>query len=221
METLFSGLITSKLRIKILMRFFLNSDRHAYLRELAEEFDSSPSQIKSELDQMRNAALLTSRKNGRQVLFAANANHPVFNELHSMVKKALGMDRILDSIIMRLGNLQKAILIDDYADALLILMEKGLFHHSVDELNCSYCDFRHACHKDERRLNYLVDSGTVKEIYSGKRNMEKWREVDNFHKKMNSMLLSMKKAFELKTVAGRRKHYKEIPCCCCAFIPSM
>ncbi|SHO45743.1 ArsR/SmtB family transcription factor [Desulfopila aestuarii] len=115
METLFTGLITSKLRIKILMRLFLNTERHAYLRELAEEFDSSPSQIKSELDQMREADLLTSRKNGRQVLFSANTKHPVFNELHSMVKKALGMDRILDSIIMRLGNLQKAILVDDYA----------------------------------------------------------------------------------------------------------
>jgi hypothetical protein len=33
-----------------------------------------------------------------------------------MVKKALGMDKILDSIIQRLGNLEKAFLIDDYAE---------------------------------------------------------------------------------------------------------
>lgn len=33
-----------------------------------------------------------------------------------MVQKALGMDRILDSIIERLGNLEEAYLIDDYAE---------------------------------------------------------------------------------------------------------
>ena len=98
------------------MRIFLNPDRMVYLRELADEFSASPSHIKNELDQLKSANLLTSRKNGRQVLFSANTNHPVFNELHSMVKKALGMDRILESMIERLGNLEQAILIDDYAE---------------------------------------------------------------------------------------------------------
>lgn len=116
MDTLFTGLITSKMRIKILMRLFLNSSRKAYLRELADEFNASPSHIKEELDQLKKAGLLTSKKNGRQVLFSANKNHPIFNELHSMVKKALGMDYILESMIERLGNLEKAILIDDYAE---------------------------------------------------------------------------------------------------------
>ncbi len=116
MDSLFSGLITSKTRIRILMRLFLNPQRQAYLRELADEFQVSSSQIKGELDQLNNANLLVSQKKGRQLFFSANPKHPVFNELHSMVKKALGMDHILDSMISRLGNLEKAILVDDYAE---------------------------------------------------------------------------------------------------------
>ena len=116
MTSIFSGLITSKMRIRILMRIFLNPERNVYLRELSDEFQASPSHIKNELDQLKSADLLTSRKNGRQVLFSANTKHPVFSELHSMVKKALGMDQILESIIERLGNLKQAILIDDYAE---------------------------------------------------------------------------------------------------------
>ncbi len=116
METIFTGLITSKMRIRILMRLFLNPDGNVYLRELANEFQASPSHIKNELDQLKVANLLTSKKSGRQVFFSANRDHPVFNELHSMVKKALGMDQILDSMLERLGNLEKAILIDDYAE---------------------------------------------------------------------------------------------------------
>jgi DNA-binding MarR family transcriptional regulator len=78
------------------MRIFLNPERNVYLRELADDFQASPSHIKNELDQLKEADLVTSRKNGRQVLFSANRRHPVFNELHSMVKKDLGMDRILE-----------------------------------------------------------------------------------------------------------------------------
>lgn len=116
MESIFSPLITSKTRIKILMRFFLNPDNFTYLREISEDLSTSPSQVKQELDQLKQANLLVSHKKGRQILFGANKNHPIFNELHSMVKKSLGMDKILDSIIYRLGNLESAILIDDYAE---------------------------------------------------------------------------------------------------------
>ena len=116
MASIFSGLITSKTRIKILMRLFLNPQRSAYLRELADEFRVSPSQIKEELHQLNVAGLLTRKKNGRQILFSANQKHAVFNELHSMVQKSMGMDRIIESIVERLGNLEKALLLDDYAE---------------------------------------------------------------------------------------------------------
>ena len=114
--TIFSGLITSRMRIRILMRLFLNPERKAYLRELAEEFGASPSHIKDELDQLSASNLLISKKNGRQVLFSANKDHPIFTELHSMVIKAFGIDQVLESIVKRLGKLKKAILIDDYAE---------------------------------------------------------------------------------------------------------
>ena len=61
-------------------------------------------------------AFLESHKNGRQIQYQANQKHPLFHELQSMVQKALGMDRILESILERLGNLEEAYLIDDYAE---------------------------------------------------------------------------------------------------------
>jgi DNA-binding Lrp family transcriptional regulator len=116
MTSIFSGLITSKTRIKILMRLFLNPRQNAYLRELADEFNASPSQVREELRQLNDAGFLESHKNGRQIQYNANQKHPLFHELQSMVQKALGMDRILDSILERLGNLEEAYLIDDYAE---------------------------------------------------------------------------------------------------------
>ncbi len=113
--SILSGLITSKTRIQLLMRLFLNPEQQAYLRELAEETGSSPSHVKGELKNLTEAGLLNSKKNGRQVFFSANKRHPLFDELHSMVHKALGMDAILESIIMRLGNLEAAYVVGDYA----------------------------------------------------------------------------------------------------------
>jgi DNA-binding transcriptional ArsR family regulator len=115
MKNIFSGLITSETRVRILMRLFLNPVQRAYLRELASEFNLAPSQVHEELKRLKESGLLNSTKNGRQINYSANQSHPLFSELHSMVKKAMGMDRILDSIINRLGNLEKAYLIDDYA----------------------------------------------------------------------------------------------------------
>ncbi len=108
-------LITSKMRVQILMRLFLNPDSRAYLRELAQEFEASPGHVRSELQQLSEAGLLASEKDGRQVLYRAERSHPLFPELQSMVRKALGMDRILDSIVERLGRLEQVWLIDDYA----------------------------------------------------------------------------------------------------------
>ncbi len=111
-----NSIITSKTRIRILMGLFLNPQRSAYLRELSEEFALSPSIVKGELQSMKENGLLTSEKAGNQILYRANQKHPLFPELNSMVQKALGMDRILDSIIDRLGDLEQAYLLDDYAE---------------------------------------------------------------------------------------------------------
>jgi DNA-binding transcriptional ArsR family regulator len=97
------------------MRLFLNPKQKAYLRELSSELGVSPGQLSDELHSLSKAGLLSNDRDGRQVNYRANTKHPLFPELQSMVRKALGMDRIMDSVIERLGNLKLAILLDDYA----------------------------------------------------------------------------------------------------------
>lgn len=115
-QNIFGGLITSRTRIEILMRLFLNPLRKAYLRQLSAETGVSPSLIRAELQQLEESGLLKKERSGRQVLFCANTEHALFPELNSMVRKALGMDHILESIVERLGSLEAAWLIDDYAE---------------------------------------------------------------------------------------------------------
>jgi len=115
-DTLFAGLISSKTRVKLLTRLFLNPEAQSYLRELAKEFDISTNAVREELNQLTGAKLLTSQRSGRQVQYRANSEHPLFPELRSMVSKVLGIDSVIDGIVNRLGDLEEAYLIDDYAE---------------------------------------------------------------------------------------------------------
>jgi predicted DNA-binding protein YlxM (UPF0122 family) len=116
MENLFTGLISSKTRIKLLVRFFFNPNTRSYLRELAKEFNVSTNSVREELNQLTKTELLTSQKSGRQVFYKANQQHPLFPDLKSMVGKVMGIDQVIDGIVSRLGDLERAYLLDDYAE---------------------------------------------------------------------------------------------------------
>lgn len=108
-------LITSKTRIKMLLKFFTNSAATAYLRELAEEFDESTNSIRHELNNLSKAGYLSSHEDGRTIKYRANTQHPLFNEVKNLVHKYLGIDKIIDHILSRIGDLQAAFIIGDYA----------------------------------------------------------------------------------------------------------
>ena len=116
MENLFTGLISSKTRIKLLTRFFFNPNTRSYLRELSKEFNVSTNSVREELNQLTKTKLLTSKKSGRQVFYKANQKHPLFPELKSMVGKVMGVDQVIDGIVIRLGDIERAYLLDDYAE---------------------------------------------------------------------------------------------------------
>ncbi len=116
MTDLFAGLISSKTRISLLVRFFFNPGTKAYLRELSKDLRVSSNAVREELNQLTKTKLLTSEKEGRNVYYTANNNHPLFPELKSMVTKVMGLDHVIESILTRLGDLEKAYIIDDYAE---------------------------------------------------------------------------------------------------------
>ncbi|PIP40909.1 MAG: transcriptional regulator [Desulfobacterales bacterium CG23_combo_of_CG06-09_8_20_14_all_51_8] len=140
MSDLFSGLITSKTRIRLLLRFFLNAETSAYLRELSNEFNVSSNSVREELNQLTKTNLLTSQKSGRQIFYKANPEHPLFPELRSMVRKVMGVDQVIDGILIRLGELKSAYLIDDYAEGkdtgiIDLLLVGDINHNQLNDLS--------------------------------------------------------------------------------------
>ena len=109
------GLITSKTRIKLLLKFFLNSETKSYLRSLESEFDESSNSIRVELNRLEAAGLLQASHEGNKKLFFANTSHPLFNDINSILKKMVGIDQIVEKITSQIGDLQAAYLTGDFA----------------------------------------------------------------------------------------------------------
>lgn len=114
-ENSLSAVIPSRMRVQILVRLLLNPGIRAYLRGLATEFNVSPNAVRIELNNLRKHKVLTSERDGRNVFYRANTDHPLFPELSSMVRKITGIDELVKSVVDRLGNLEAAYLIGDYA----------------------------------------------------------------------------------------------------------
>ena len=108
-------LITSKTRINLLLKFFLNPGTKAYLRELAAEFGESTNAIRVELNRLSNAKLLHSTNLGRKVIYRANDKHNLFRDIQSVVRKYVGLDHLVEDVVCRLGSIDAAYVIGDYA----------------------------------------------------------------------------------------------------------
>lgn len=113
--TMIESLITSKTRIKLLLKFFLNSQTKSYLRSLETEFGESSNSIRVELNRMENAGLLDSAIEGNKKMFFANIKHPLFDDINNILKKFIGIDQITELITSQIGNLQAAYITGDFA----------------------------------------------------------------------------------------------------------
>ncbi|MDA0194137.1 MAG: ArsR family transcriptional regulator [Bacteroidetes bacterium] len=114
MNTL-ESLITSKTRLKLLLKFFSNTHTKSYLRSLSEEFGESTNSVRVELNRLSEAGFLESSPRGNTIVYKANKNHPLFPEISGIVSKHLGLDGIIDQVVNKLGDLKQACVVGDYA----------------------------------------------------------------------------------------------------------
>jgi hypothetical protein len=110
-----SSLITSQTRIKLLKKFFLNSNTRAHLRGLETEFGESSNSIRIELNRFEEAGLLNSLRDGNKKIFQANAHHPLYRDIHNIILKETGIDQVIEKVIHRIGNLIAVYLVGDWA----------------------------------------------------------------------------------------------------------
>jgi len=108
-------LITSKTRLRLLVKFFISQANKGYLNGLASEMGESTNSIRKELNHLYSAGYLNKTKVNNKVEYKVNTDHPLYDTLKKVVYKHLGLEDIIESVLNRMGDVEQILIAGDYA----------------------------------------------------------------------------------------------------------
>lgn len=154
------SLITSKTRLRLLIKFFVNSQNHSHLRGLSEEFGESTNAIRKELNNLTNAGILVKHSDKNKIEYQANVRHPFYTNIRDIIRKYLGLDMLLEQILERMGEVEQVVLTGDIARG----SDKGRIDVLVtgEKLNDEYINYL------THRIEQLIDRKVVFTLAKGR-----------------------------------------------------
>tara|TARA_Y100000768_G_scaffold383565_1_gene365962 strand:- start:107 stop:613 length:507 start_codon:yes stop_codon:yes gene_type:complete len=156
-------LITSKTRLRILIKFFINIANKGYLNSLANEFGESTNSVRKELNNLSSAGYLEKYNKKNKVIYKANASHPLFKTIQKIVHKHLGIEEILETVYNNIGNVKKIMILGDYAKGL----DSGLIEILIvgNDINEDYLDeiSPKIEKKIKRKVSFFVSNKSLKQ----------------------------------------------------------
>jgi len=105
----------SKIREGLLVLFFTNPHEKYYLRELERLLGFSAGSIRRELLKLVDDDLFETEKRGNLLYYSLNKNHPLFDELKSIVSKTAGVEHALRSELSKIKNIKAALIFGSFA----------------------------------------------------------------------------------------------------------
>lgn len=100
-------LVTSKTRLKLITKFFLNPQTKAFLRGLEESFGESSNSVRVELNRFETAGLLNAVMEGYRKVYTANTKHPYYPAIHNIICLHLGIDHIIDEVTRKIKHIEQ------------------------------------------------------------------------------------------------------------------
>ncbi|NRB42445.1 MAG: nucleotidyltransferase domain-containing protein [Pseudomonadales bacterium] len=102
MSSLLSDLLFKAYRRKVLLLLLLHPERQFHVREIARLTDTVAGTLNKELRKLAEAGILQSHKQGSQLLYSANRDCLIFDELFSILQKTSGVKEVLEQALLPL-----------------------------------------------------------------------------------------------------------------------
>ena len=157
------SLITSKTRLRLLIKFFVNIANKGYLNSLANEFGESTNSVRKELNNLSSAGYLEKHNENNKVIYGANTSHPLFKIIQKTIHKHLGIEEILERVYNRIGDVKKVLLLGDYAKGI----DSGVIEVLIvgNKINKKYLDeiSPKIEEKIKRKVNFFVSNKALKQ----------------------------------------------------------
>ena len=94
----------TRTRQSILAATFGEPHRWWYMRELARHLRLTPSSLQRELASLVKGGILHQRREGKQVYFQAATESPIFEELHGLILKTVGLADVIRDVLRPLAR---------------------------------------------------------------------------------------------------------------------
>jgi predicted nucleotidyltransferase len=135
------ALLGSKLRAKVLGWLFSHPDERYFVRQLTALLKEDSTNVSRELARLAKTGILVSTTEGRQKYYQANRQSPIFNELHGLMLKTVGVaDIIKKALEPRIAEIKLAFIFgsvarraeDRFSDIDLLVVGDITFGEVVD-----------------------------------------------------------------------------------------
>ena len=109
-------LLGSKLRAKVLGWLFTHPDERYFVRQLTTLVEEDSTNVSRELARLEKTGILVSTTEGKQKYYQANRQSPLFNELHGLMLKTVGVaDIIKKALEPRMADIKLAFIFGSVA----------------------------------------------------------------------------------------------------------
>ena len=165
-----SDIITSEVRIKILIELFSETSKHLYVREITRRVGTEINAVRRELRRLSAAGIVKKEKRGNRLYYLLRKDYPFYYDLVSMISKEYGIGRRIIQNANALGKVKLSLLATEFAEGrksgkneldLLIVGDvnlevlSGIVKDSITEL--------------KREINYTVLNENEFEYLKGRR----------------------------------------------------
>jgi predicted nucleotidyltransferase len=107
--------LRSKVAIKLLDYYFLNTDAQRYINELARILGLDPKNTESKLKELERGGVFKSEFRGKERYFFLAKDNPVLEHYRQIFLKTHGIEKRLKDIIGNIKGLKEAYLFGSYA----------------------------------------------------------------------------------------------------------
>lgn len=108
-------LFKSKIRQRILVRFFADESRRFYINEMARLVGTSQGTCRRELNRLVDMGLLVTSREGNLQFYLVNKKNPLYDEFKTIIQKTIGIDALLKDALGRVDGINFAFIFGSYA----------------------------------------------------------------------------------------------------------
>lgn len=150
-------LMVSKVRVKLLQTFLYQPDEIFYVRQLVRKVGEEINAVRRELSRMEKANMVKKEPRGNRLYYYFNRDHPLYENLLSMVHKTVGLGKEIIKNKSKLGRVKLVMFSGRFARR-LPLEEGGVDMLVVGDINMQTLAklVRAEEAKLEREINYTV-----------------------------------------------------------------